>query len=82
MPCGASSTSAARPARHDRCDPQQIHRLHRFPLDRDTYKRRNAVERAFCRLKEFRAVATRYDKLARNFLAAIYLVAALASRIK
>ncbi len=41
------------------------------------YKGRNAVERMFCRLKDYRRIATRYDKLATNFLAAIYLVAAV-----
>ena len=39
------------------------------------YRDRNAIERMFCRLKDFRRIATRYDKLARNFLAAICLVA-------
>lgn len=34
------------------------------------YRNRNAIERAFCRLKDFRRIATRYDKLAGNFLAA------------
>ncbi|MGF1607619.1 MAG: transposase, partial [Rhodothalassiaceae bacterium] len=35
----------------------------------------NAIERMFGRLKDFRRVATRYDKLAQNFLAAIQLAA-------
>jgi transposase len=35
------------------------------------------IENFFCRLKQFRAIATRYDKTARNFLAAIYLAASL-----
>ncbi len=39
------------------------------------YKQRNAIERMFGRLKDFRRIATRYDKLAQNFLAAIALVA-------
>lgn len=39
------------------------------------YRLRNAIERMFCRLKDFRRVATRYDKLAANFLAAIALAA-------
>ena len=38
---------------------------------------RNVIERMFCRLKDFRRIATRYDKLARNFLAAVALVAAV-----
>jgi transposase len=48
-------------------------RLH--PFNRNAYKRRNMIERAFCRLKDWRRVATRYDKLARNFHAAAVLAA-------
>ena len=40
------------------------------------YRERNLIERFFNKLKHFRGIATRYDKLARNFLAAIHLVAA------
>ena len=40
------------------------------------YRRRNVVERFFNRLKHFRKVATRYEKTARNFLAAVLLVSA------
>ena len=50
--------------------------LHRF--DKRAYKGRNVIERCFCRLKDFRRIATRYDKLARNFLAAIQLAALVA----
>jgi len=39
------------------------------------YKRRNAIERLFCRLKDFRRIATRYDRHAKNFLAALCLAA-------
>lgn len=39
------------------------------------YRGRNAIERMFCRLKDYRRIATRYDKLAGNFLAAIHIVA-------
>lgn len=42
-------------------------------FDRDAYKGRNVVERAFGRLKGWRAVATRYDKHARNYRAGIVL---------
>ena len=62
--------------------PNKINRVNRFPFDRDAYKLRNAIERAFCRLKDFRAVATRYDKLARNFLAGICIAATLSFWIK
>ena len=46
-----------------------------IPHDRDAYRQRNLIERMFGRLKDFRRVATRYDKLARNFLAGILLAA-------
>ena len=41
------------------------------------YRGRNAIERMFGRLKDFRRIATRYDKLAANFLAAVHLAATL-----
>ena len=41
------------------------------------YCERNLVERFFNKLKHFRAIATRYDKLARNFLAGVQLAAAM-----
>ena len=41
------------------------------------YLGRNAVERMFCRLKDYRRIATRYDKLADNFLSAVYIVASV-----
>jgi transposase len=50
--------------------------LHRF--NKRAYKGRNVIERSFCRLKDFRRVATRYDKLARNFLATVHLAAIVA----
>ena len=40
---------------------------------------RNAIERMFCRLKDFRRVATRYDRLATNFLPAVCLAPASAT---
>ncbi len=43
--------------------------------DKELYKARHLIENFFEKLKQFRAIATRYDKTARNFLAAIYLVA-------
>jgi len=45
--------------------------------DRELFKARHLIENFFARLKQFRAIATRYDKTARNFLAAIHLVASL-----
>ena len=41
------------------------------------YRHRNAIERMFGRLKDFRRVATRYDRLARNFLAAVCIAATI-----
>ena len=41
------------------------------------YKLRWRIESAFNRLKDFRRIATRYDRLARNYLASVCLVAAL-----
>ena len=39
------------------------------------YRGRNAIERMFCRLKDFRRVATRYDRLATDYLAAVCIAA-------
>lgn len=47
------------------------------PFDKQIYKARHLIENFYCKLKQFRAIATRYDKTARNFLAAIHLVAAI-----
>jgi transposase len=45
------------------------------PYDRDLYKARHLIENFFAKLKQYRAIATRYDKLALNFLAGIHLAA-------
>lgn len=45
----------------------------RSQLDHDAYCNRNVVERCFGRLKEYRRIATRYDKTARNYLAMVKL---------
>ena len=41
------------------------------------YRERNLVERFFCKIKQYRAISTRYDKLANTFLAAVALVCVL-----
>jgi transposase len=46
-------------------------------IDKEMYKARHLIENFFCKLKQFRAIATRYDKTARNFLAGIQLAAAV-----
>ena len=45
--------------------------------DRDLFKARHAIENFFAKLKQFRAIATCYDKAARNFLAGLHLAAAV-----
>jgi transposase len=45
--------------------------------DKQLYKARHVIENFFCKLKQFRAIATRYDKTARNFLAAVQLAASI-----
>lgn len=44
-------------------------------VDRHLYQARHLIENFFNKLKQYRAIATRYDKTACNFLGAIYLVA-------
>jgi transposase len=57
--------------------PSSAARRTPYPLDRKAYRRRNVIERLFCRLKNWRRIATRYDRLAVNYLSAVALVAAL-----
>ena len=49
------------------------HLGHRGSVDPHFYRQRNLIERFFNKLKHFRRIATRFDKLARNFLAAVLL---------
>lgn len=53
--------------------PTQKDRRQQRSIDPRLYRERNLVERFFNKLKHFRRVATRFDKLARNFLAAVLL---------
>jgi transposase len=57
--------------------PNKVNRKRRFSFDKTAYRARHLVENAICRLKDFRRVATRYDKLARNYLASVCLVATI-----
>jgi transposase len=66
-PLSAAGKTAVIPPKSNRKTPREF--------DRDLYKARHLIENFFARLKQFRAIATRYDKTARNFLAAIYLAA-------
>lgn len=54
--------------------PPKKNRTETRTFDKELYKARHLIENFFCNLKKFRAIATRYDKTARNFLAAIQLV--------
>ena len=56
--------------------PTQRDRKVQRTVPHDLYAQRNLVERFFNRLKHFRRAATRHDKLARNYLAAVALIAA------
>ena len=62
-------------ADHGSCPhiPTQRDRREQRSVSHDLYRQRNLVERFFNKLKHFRGIATRYHKLARNFLAAIAL---------
>lgn len=56
--------------------PSMPGRLVKRRVDRHLYARRHLIENFFARLKQWRAIATRYDKTARNFLGAVHLAAA------
>jgi transposase len=55
--------------------PTTTSRTRPIPYDRAAYRQRNLIERMWGRIKDFRRVATRYDKLARNFHAGVALAA-------
>ena len=57
--------------------PPKTNRKHPRDYDKDLYKARHLIENFFAKLKQFRAIATRFDKTAKNFLAAIYFVSAI-----
>lgn len=55
--------------------PTTTSRRRPIPYDVIAYRQRNKVERLWARLKDYRRVATRYDKLADNFLAGVLIAA-------
>jgi transposase len=57
--------------------PPKTNRKLQREYDKDLYKARHLIENFFAKLKLFRCIATRYDKTARNFLAAIHLAASV-----
>jgi transposase len=64
--CAGHGAVPVIPAKSNRVDPE--------PLDTEAYRERNRVERLFGKLKEFRRVATRYDKKKRMFLGWLHLI--------
>jgi transposase len=68
-PLAAAGKSAVIPPRNNRSLPRDY--------DRELYAVRHLIENFFAKIKQFRAIATRYEKTARNFLAAIHLVASV-----
>jgi transposase len=66
-PLTAAGKTAVIPSKANREQPREF--------DRHLYTARHLIENFFARLKQFRAIATRYDKTARNFLAAVHLAA-------
>jgi len=61
-------TAGAKP-----CIPPRKNRKEPIAYDRHLYKERNVVERYFAQLKQYRRVATRYDKRAANFLGFVWV---------
>jgi len=57
--------------------PSTSTRTEPIDYDQHLYKARHLIENFFAKLKQYRAIATRYDKTARNFLAAIHLAASV-----
>ena len=74
MPTNASSNPLAA-AGKQAVIPPRANRRERRQFDRHIFRARHLIENFFAKLKQFRAIATRYDKIARNFLAAIHLTA-------
>jgi transposase len=57
--------------------PPKANRKEARAYDKDLYKARHLIENFFAKLKQYRAIATRYDKRAVHFLGAIHLAAAV-----
>ena len=57
--------------------PDRSNRKNRVPYDEIRYPKR-WIEAVFCRLKDFRRIATRYDRLAANFMSAVAVVIIIA----
>ncbi|MCQ1775460.1 IS5 family transposase [Neorhizobium galegae] len=57
--------------------PPRKNRKIQYEYDKTVYKKRNVIERMFCRLKDWRRIATRFDQNIQNFMSAIALAAAV-----
>ena len=57
--------------------PPRANRRDKIPYSKAIYRHRNLVERFFCRIKHYRRIATRYEKLAERFASFISLVGAI-----
>lgn len=57
--------------------PFKKNRLAPQNYDKEVYKARHLIENFFAKLKQYRGIATRYDKTSQNFLGAIYLAASV-----
>lgn len=55
--------------------PNNPSRASKYPLDKHLYAQRHLVECCFAKLKQFRRVATRFEKTARNYLAVVTIAA-------
>ncbi len=55
--------------------PPRRNRKIQYDYDKAIYKQRNIVERLFCRIKDWRRIATRFDRNIKNFMAAIAIAA-------
>jgi len=58
--------------------PGRSNRKRKITYDKRRYRDRHLIENAFCRIKDFRRVAMRYDKLAANFLSAVAIATLVA----
>jgi transposase len=59
------------------CFPTKVNRKSKRPMHKGLYRKRFRVENAFCRLKKWASIATRRDKLARNFLSLVTFAAVI-----
>jgi transposase len=76
-PSTATAQGGAGRSWRRRGDPTQANRKAVISFDRDMYRWRYVIENTFAKLKEFRAVAIRYDKTDNSYAATIHLAAAI-----